>query len=131
MSKLKTKLASMFFNLAEKMDSKFVKDQTTMPTAQLHFLDSNPIIMYDQYHVDKIHAQHQIANATLDSYKQCVNINVDDVICRKLTEAIADEIFKNYAGDIKKTQMADSPYNESTLYSLDVYVCKPTKKETI
>lgn len=131
MSKLKTKLASMFFNLAEKMDSKFVKDQTTMPTAQLHFLDSNPIIMYDKYHVDKIHTQHQIANATLDSYKQCAGINVDDVICRKLTEAIADEIFKNYAGDIKKTQMADSPWNESTLYSLDVYVCKPTKKETI
>lgn len=121
----------MFFNLAEKMDSKFVKDQTTMPTAQLHFLDSNPIIMYDKYHVDKIHAQHQIANATLDSYKQCVGINVDDVICRKLTEAIADEIIKNYAGDIKKTQMADSPWNESTLYSLDVYICKPTKKETV
>ena len=131
MSKLKTKLASMFFNLAEKMDSKFVKDQTTMPTAQLHFLDSNPIIMYDQYHVDKIHAQHQIANATLDSYKQCAGINVDDVICRKLTEAIADEIFKNYMGDVKKVQVVDDDFYPSTIYSLDVYVCKPTKKETI
>ena len=87
--------------------------------------------MYDQYHVDRIHAQYQISNPTLDSYKKCAGINAEDVICRKLSESITEEIYKNYAGEIKKVQMADSPWNESTLYSLDVYVCKPTKKETI
>lgn len=126
MSKLRSKLSKWFLDTAKKLDEKTVYDNCT--TIQL---PSENIIMYDQYHVDKIHAQHQIANATLDSYKQCVYMNVDDVICRKLTEAIADEIFKNYAGDIKKIQMANSPWNESTLYSLDVYVCKPTKKGTI
>jgi hypothetical protein len=128
MSKLRKRLSKWFLDTAKKLDEDTVNDNCT--TIQLPSTNV-PFIVYDQYHVDKIHAQHQIANATLDSYKQCVNINVDDVICRKLSEAIADEIFKNYAGDIKKTQMADSPWNESTLYSLDVYVCKPTKKETI
>lgn len=128
MSKLRSKLSKWFLDTAKKLDERTVYDNCT--TIQLPSMNEN-IIMYDQYHVDKIHAQHQIANVTLDSYKQCVGMNVGDMICRKLTDAIADEIIKNYAGDIKKTQMADSPYNESTLYSLDVYVCKPTKKETI
>ena len=128
MSKLRKRLSKWFLDTAKKLDEDTVNDNCT--TIQLPSTNV-PFIVYDQYHVDKIHAQHQIANTTLDSYKQCVGMNVGDMICRKLTEAIADEIFKNYAGDIKKTQMADSPWNESTLYSLDVYVCKPTKKETI
>ena len=127
MSKLRKKLSKWFLDTAKKLDSDTVNDNCTIPIPSRN----EPFIVYDQYHVDKIHAQHQIANATLDSYKQCAGINVEDMICRKLTEAISDEIFKNYVGDIKKTQMADSPWNESTLYSLDVYVCKPTKKETI
>lgn len=127
MSKLRSRLSKWFLDTAKKLDENTVYDNYTIPIPSRN----EPFIVYDQYHVDKIHVQHQIANATLDSYKQYANINVDDVICRKLTEAIADEIIKNYAGDIKKTQMADSPWNESTLYSLDVYMCKPTKKETI
>lgn len=124
MIKLRKKLSKWFLDTAKKLDEKTVMDNSFIipPSSQ-------PIIMYDQYHIEKLHAQHQIANVTLDSYKQCANINVDDFIFRKLSDAIADEIFKNYAGDIKKTQMADSPWNESTLYSLDVYVCKPTRKE--
>ena len=128
MSNLRKRLSKWFLDTAKKLDKRTVYDNCT--TIQLPSRNE-PIIMYDQYHVDKIHAQYQIANTTLDSYKQCVSINVNDVIHRKLSEAIADEIFKNYAGDIKETQMADSPWNESTLYSLDVYMCKPTKKETI
>ena len=126
MSKLRSKLSKWFLDTAKKLDRDTVNDNCIIPIPSRN----EPFIMYDQYHVNKIHAQHQIANVTLDSYKQCVGMNVGDMVCRKLTEAIADEIFKNYAGDIKKTQMADSLYNESTLYSLDVYVCKPTKKET-
>ena len=128
MNKLRKRLSKWFLDTAKKLDEDTVNDNCT--TIQLPSRNE-PFIVYDQYHVDKIHAQHQIANVTLDSYKQCAGINAEDMICRKLTEAIADEIFKNYAGDIKKTLMADSPWNESTLYSLDVYMCKPTKKETI
>ena len=127
MSKLRKRLSKWFLDTAKKLDNETVNDYCTIPLPSRN----EPFIVYDQYHVNKIHAQHQIANVTLDSYKKCAGINAEDMICRKLTEAIADEIFKNYAGDIKKTQMADSPWNESTLYSLDVYVCKPTKKETI
>ena len=127
MSKLRSRLSKWFLDTAKKLDENTVYDNCTIPIPSRN----EPFILYDQYHVDKIHAQHQIANAMLDSYKQCVSMNVEDMICRKLSEAIGDEIFKNYAGDIKKTQMVDSPWNESTLYSLDVYVCKPTKKETI
>ena len=127
MSKLRKRLSKWFLDTAKKLDNETVNDYCTIPLPSRN----EPFIVYDQYHVNKIHAQHQIANVTLDSYKKCAGINVEDMICRKLTEAISDEIFKNYAGDIKKTQMADSPWNESTLYSLDVYVCKPTKKETI
>ena len=125
MSKIKSKMTKWLLDTAKKLDENTVYDNCTIPIPSRN----EPFIVYDQYHVDKIHAQYQIANVTLDSYKQCAGINVADMICRKLTEAISDEIFKNYAGDIKKTQMADSPWNESTLYSLDVYVCKPTKKE--
>ena len=126
MSKLRKRLSKWFLDTAKKLDENTVNENTIVfPTR------NEPFIVYDQYHVDKIHAQHQIANVTLDSYKKCAGINAEDMISRKLTDAIADEIFKNYAGDIKKTRMADSPWNESTLYSLDVYVCKPTKKETI
>ena len=127
MSKLRSRLSKWFLDTAKKLDENTVYDNCTIPIPSRN----EPFIVYDQYHVDKIHAQHQIANATLDSYKQCVSMNVEDMICRKLSEAIGNEIFKNYAGESKKTQMIDSPWNESTLYSLDVYVCKPTKKETI
>ena len=126
MSKLRSRLSKWFLDTAKKLDESTVYDNCTIPIPSRN----EPFIVYDQYHVDKIHAQHQIANAMLDSYKQCVSMNVEDMIYRKLSEAIGNEIFKNYAGEIKKTQMIDSPWNESTLYSLDVYVCKPTKKET-
>ena len=127
MSKLRKRLSKWFLDTAKKLDSDTVNDNCTIQLPSRN----EPIIMYDQYHVDRIHAQYQISNPTLDSYKKCAGINAEDMICRKLSESITEEIYKNYAGEIKKVQMADSPWNESTLYSLDVYVCKPTKKETI
>ena len=124
MSKLKTKLASMFFNLAEKMDSKFVKDQTTMPTAQLHFLDCNPIIMYDQYHVDRIRAQIRLS---YDMLRMAGYANfMEERIPNMLVSSLANEIMANHKDEIKKTDEFDG-----ITYSLDVYVCKPTKKESL
>ena len=114
----------MFFNLAEKMDSKFVKDQTTMPTAQLHFLDCNPIIMYDQYHVDRIRAQIRLS---YDMLRMAGYANfMEERIPNMLVSSLANEIMANHKDEIKKIDEFDG-----ITYSLDVYVCKPTKKESL
>ena len=123
MSKLRKRLSKWFLDTAKKLDSDTVYDNCTIPIPSRDV----PIIMYDQYHVDKIHVQHQIANVTLDAYNKV--IDTDEMIKRRLTEAISDLIYKNYEDDIKKVQMADSPWNESTLYYLDLYVCKPQRKK--
>ena len=117
----------MFFKLAKNMDSEFVKDQTTMPTTQLHLLDRNPIVMYDWKHVDKIHAQHQISNTMfrrIGGYDGFIEERIPEI----LTKGIAEEIMKVHKDEIKKTCLASM---DGLLYSLDVYVCKPTKKEAI
>jgi hypothetical protein len=123
MSKLKTKLAKMFFNLAERMDKNFVEDKTiVMPGPSLIPLEQ-PIIMYDKYHVEKIHAQHMLSRDTLMFSK---NYNMDEYVSTSIVRSISEELMKLY-GDSIKTE--DIP--EGRIYSLDVYVCKPTKKETI
>lgn len=120
MSKLKKKLAGWFLKLARKCDNGVVLD-ATIPMPPMN------VISYDKYHIDHIRAQHQIANVHLDAYNKV--IDTDEMIKRRLTEAISDQIYKNYVDDIKKEQMADSPWNESTLYYLDLYVCKPQRKK--
>jgi len=120
MSKLKKKMAGWFLKLARKCDNGVVLD-ATIPMPPMN------MISYDKYHIDHIRAQHQIANVELNSYSNVMN--VDEVIKRRLTEAISEQIYKTYVDDIKKEQMTDSPWNESTLYSLDLYICKPQKKE--
>ena len=122
MSKLKTKLAKMFFNLAEKMDKNFVEDKTIlMPGPALIPLEP-PIIMYDQYHVEKIHAQHMLSRDTLMFSK---NFNMDEYVSSSIVRGVSEELMKLY-GDRIKTE--DIP--EGRIYSLDVYVCKPQKKES-
>ena len=122
MSKLKTKLAKMFFNLAEKMDKKFVEDKTiSMPGPSLIPLEQ-PIIMYDQYHIEKIHAQHMLSRDTLLFSK---NFNMDEYVSNSIMRGVSEELMKLY-GDRIKTE--DIP--EGRIYSLDVYVCKPHKKES-
>ena len=123
MSKLSEKVAGWLLNLAKKVDNKTVEDKCTYPTAQLHFLDQQPIIMYDQYHVEKIHAQHMLSRDTLMFSK---NYDMDEYVRQSIVRGISEELMKLY-GDRIKTE--DIP--EGRIYSLDVYVCKPTKKETI
>lgn len=123
--KLKKRLSKMFLGLAKKCDPQVMMDELGP------MLKPIDVTMYDQYNVDKIHSQYQIANAELDAYYRNLNMNIDEMIQRKLSESITDYIMKVHKGDIKKTLMAESPWNESTLYSLDVYVCKPTKKGDI
>ena len=123
MSKLSEKVAGWLLNLAKKVDSKTVEDKCTYPTAQLHFLDQQPIIMYDKYHVEKIHAQHMLSRDTLMFSK---NYDMDEYVRQSIVRGVSEELMKLY-GDRIKTE--DIP--EGRIYSLDVYVCKPTKKETI
>ena len=53
---------------------------------------------------------------------------IEERIPEILTRAIAEEIMKVYKDEIKKTQLASM---DNILYSLDIYVCKPQKKESL
>ena len=123
MSKLSEKVAGWLLNLAEKVDSKTVEDKCTYPSAQLHFLDQQPIIMYDKYHVEKIHAQHMLSRDTLMFSK---NYDMDEYVRQSIVRGISEELMKLYGDNIKRDEEPTG-----RIYSLDVYVCKPTKKETI
>ena len=126
MSKLKEKLSKWFFDTAKKLDEKTVMNNSFVipPSAQ-------PIIMYDKYHIEKIHAQHMINDATLDAYRHNVSFNVDEMIKHRLVDEISKMIYDSHKDEVKETLHADSPYNPSTLFTLDVYVCKPQKKESL
>ena len=118
MSKLKQRLSKWFLDTAKKLDEKTVYDNCTIQLPSRN----EPIIMYDRYNVDKIHAQHMISDATLDAYRHNISFNVDE---------ISKLIYDSHKDEVKETLHADSPYNESTVFSLDVYVCKPQKKESL
>lgn len=122
MSKLSEKVAGWLLNLAKKVDSKTVEDKCTYPAAQLHFLDQQPIIMYDKYNVEKIHAQHMLSRDTLLFSK---NYDMEKYVSESLARCLANELLKLYGDNIKK----EEDYN-GRIYSLDMYVCKPTKKES-
>lgn len=123
MSKLSEKVAGWLLNLARKVDDKTVESKCTHPASQIHFLDQPPIIMYDQYHVEKIHAQHMLSRDTLMFSK---NFNMDEYVSTSLARCIADELLKLYVDNIKQ----EEDYN-GRIYSLDMYVCKPTRKESL
>lgn len=126
MSKLRKKLSKWFLDTAKKLDEKTVMDNSFIipPSSQ-------PIIMYDQYHIEKLHAQHMMGNATLEAYRHNLSFNVDEMIKHKLVDEISKMIYDSHKDEVKEILHADSPYNESTVFSLDVYVCKPQKKESL
>ena len=126
MSKLRKRLSKWFLDTAKKLDEKTVmNDSFTIP------LSTQPIIMYDEYHIDKIHAQHMIGNEILDTYKHDIRLNVEEMIKHKLVDEISKMIYDSHKDEVKETLHTDSPYNPSTLFTLDVYVCKPQKKESL
>lgn len=124
MSKLREKISKWFFDIAKKLDEKTVMSNSFVipPSTQ-------PIIMYDKYHIEKIHAQHMINDVTLDAYRHNVSFNVDEMIKHRLVDEISKMIYDSNKNEVKETLCVDSPYNPSTLFTLDVYVCKPQKKE--
>ena len=125
MSKLRKRLSKWFLDTAKKLDSNIVNDNCTIPIPSMN----EPIIMYDRNRVDRIHAQHQISNTMLDRYSRMEGYDgfIEERIPEILTRGIAEEIMKVYKDEIKKTQLASM---DGLLYSLDIYVCKPQKKES-
>ena len=121
MNKLRKRLSKWFLDTAKKLDEKTVmNDSFAIP------LSTQPIIMYDEYHIDKIHAQHMIDNIILDAYKHNIGLNVDEMIKHKLVDEISKMIYDSHKDEVKETF-----YNESTMFSLDICVCKPQKKESL
>lgn len=121
MSKLRKRLSKWFLDTAKKLDSNTVNDNSAI---------IQHITMYDHYHAYKIHAQYQISNTMLDTYRRMEGYDnfIEERIPEILTREIAEEIMKTYKSEIKKTQLASM---DNLLYSLDVYVCKPQKKESL
>ena len=121
MSKFKKRLSKWFLDTAKKLDEKTVmNDSFVIP------LSTQPIIMYDEYHIDKIHVQHMIGNEILDTYKHDIRLNVEEMIKHKLVDEISKMIYDSHKDEVKETF-----YNESTIFSLDICVCKPQKKESL
>ena len=115
MSKLRKRLSKWFLDTAKKLDIDAVNDNCAI---------IEHITMYDHHNVDKICAQHEISNVTLDPYRSFIEERIPEILAR----GIAEEIMKAHKDEIKKTQLEliDGP-----LYSLDVYVCRPQKKESL
>ena len=126
MNKLRKRLSKWFLDTAKKLDSNIVNDNCSIPIPSMN----EPIIMYDRNHVDRIHAQYQISDIMFDTYRRMEGYDgfFEESIPEILTRGIAEEIMKVHKDEIKKTQLISM---DAPLYSLDVYVCKPTKKEAI
>ena len=126
MNKLRKRLSKWFLDTAKKLDSNIVNDNCTIPIPSMN----EPIIMYDRNHVDRIHAQYQISDIMFDTYRKMEGYDgfFEERIPEILTKGIAEEIMKVHKDEIKKTQLISM---DAPLYSLDVYVCKPQKKESL
>ena len=123
MSKLSEKLAGWLMNLAKKTDnSTYYRELSYIPQ-----VPPVELITYDQWNIDKIHAQHMISEEQL---KYIPDVNVDKMIAIRLAEGITDEIMKLHKDEIKKEEHTGT-FGNQTLYSLDVYVCKARRKETV
>ena len=124
MSKFKTKLAKFFLDQAKKLDDTVVKDEFVLPQQPITFIN------YDKYHVDKIHAQYAVTDIQRDAYDRMKGYEnfIQERIPELISKGIADEIMKVHKDEIQETRLASM---EGTLYELDVYVCKPIRKESL
>ena len=125
MNRLRKRLSKWFLDTVKKLDSDTVNDNCVIPIPSRN----EPIIMYDRNHVDRIHAQYQISDIMFDTYRKMEGYDgfFEERIPEILTVGIAEEIIKVYKDEIKKTQLISM---DAPLYYLDVYVCKPQKKES-
>ena len=123
MSKLRKRLAMWFLNKAKKLDEDTVYENTFVSPAPCLIPSSQPIIMYNEHKVNKIHAQHMLSRDTLMFSK---NYDMDEYVRQSIVRGISEEMMKLYGDKIEQVEEPDG-----RIYSLDIYVCKPTKKETV
>ena len=121
-------MSKWFLDTAKQLDSNTVNDNCTIPIPIPSRNES--IIMYDQYHAYKISAQYQISKNMFDTYRRIEGYDgfIEERIPEILTRGIAEEIMKVYKDEIKKTQLISM---DAPVYYLDIYVCKPQKKESL
>lgn len=72
-----------------------------------------------------------IGNEVLDRYRHNISLNVDEMIKHRLVDEISKMIYDSHKDEIKETLYTDSYFNDSTVFTLDIYVCKPQKKESL
>ena len=128
MNRLRKRLSKWFLDAAKKLDTNTVNDNCTIPIPIPS--RNEPIIMYDQYHVNKIHAQYQVSDIMFDTYRRMEGYDgfFEERVPEILTRGIAEEIMKVHKDEIKKAQLISM---DAPLYYLDVYVCKPQTKESL
>ena len=124
MSKLKEKLALKFYDIAMKLNSQTVIEKRENPSWHVPFGSTGNIILYDGHNIDKIQARHVVTD---EQMRYAGDLDMDMFVAIKLTEGIASEIMKLKKDEIEKKEVYE-PYGKSTMYSLDVYVCKPRKE---
>lgn len=105
MSKLREKLSKWFLDTAKKLDEKTVMNNSfVIPSS------TQPIITYDEYHVEKIQARHMISDAILDAYRHNLDFDVDDAIRRGLIDEISKIIYDSHKDDVKKNITCLQPF---------------------
>lgn len=122
--KLSTRLSKIFLKLAIKLDKQVVIYDTDVPIRPMS------ITSYERNNVDRIHVQKMVNNYYLHEYEHTFG-DFEQMVVNEFAREIGNKILESYKGEIKKNY---DPYNrenpDDTIYSLDIYVCKPTKKES-
>lgn len=124
MSKLRKRLSKWFLNIARRID----KDTFKRETIVLPQLPEQNFIVYDRFHTDKIRGQYSISSMEMKMRERYKDFNLENEIHYRIAQGIAEEIMKLYGDQINVEYKADM---DTQVYSLDVYVCKPQKKERL
>ena len=127
MNKLRQRLAKLLVDQAKKLDKKVIDDMIPKPIQPppMPYIDYNAFnVTYDQYNVDRVRSQFMISGIQRDMMKN--NPVYKQEVPNMMMASVAQEILKKYKDEIKEIDLDDK-----TIYSLDIYVCKPNKSERI
>lgn len=124
MSKLRKRLSKWFLDTAKKLDKETVSSEMIVPPVS----PRQPLIVYDQYHIDKIRGQYSISPMEMRMQKKFEGFNFENEIYYRIGQGITEQIMQLY-GD--QMDIEYRPDLDTQVYSLDVYVCKPQKKERL
>ena len=124
MSKLRKRLSKWFLNTAKKLDKDTVNSEMIVPPTSLR----QTLIVYDRFNTNKIRGQYSISSMEMKMRERYKDFNLENEIHYRIAQGIAEEIMKLYGDQINVEYKADM---DTQVYSLDVYVCKPQKKERL